>query len=33
MWKELSSDPDGMVFWGCLFAGLVFVAVSVVFGY
>jgi len=33
MWKEFSNDPDGMVFLGCLFAGLVFVALSVVFSY
>jgi len=32
MWKELINDPDGIVFWGCLLAGLVLVAVHTVFG-
>ena len=31
MWKELSNDPDGMVFWSCMLGGLVLVVVNLVF--
>lgn len=31
MWKDFANDPDGMVFWGCLIAGLIMVAVNLVF--
>jgi len=31
MWKDFSKDPDGIVFWGCLLAGLILIAVHTVF--
>ncbi len=28
MWKEFSENQDGIVFWGCLLAGLVLILVD-----
>jgi hypothetical protein len=31
MWKDFGKDPDGMVWWGCMIAGLVVLVVNMMF--
>jgi hypothetical protein len=31
MWKEIKFDPDRMVFFGCMFGGIVLAVVNMVY--